>query len=89
MRGSAKNRRAASEAGPMTDEKPPHEKLSILQVVQSVLAASIGVQSTKNRERDFKQGSAKAFIIVGLIATMLFILTVYTVVKMVLQSAPG
>lgn len=71
----------------MTDKQSPHAKLSILQVIQSVLAASFGVQSNRNRERDFNQGSAKAFIIAGLVGTLLFILTVYTVVKVVLKAA--
>lgn len=73
----------------MSDEKIPREKLSILQVIQSVLAASIGVQSDKNRERDFTQSSAKAFIIAVLIGTLLFILTIVTLVKLVLTSASG
>lgn len=73
----------------MSDEKILREKLSILQVIQSVLAASIGVQSDKNRERDFTQGSAKAFIIAGLIGTLMFILTIVTLVKLVLTSASG
>ncbi len=73
----------------MSDEQVPREKLSILQVIQSVLAASIGVQSHKNRERDFKKGSAKAFIIAGLIGTVMFVMTVFTIVKMVLKSASG
>ncbi len=73
----------------MSDEKNPRERLSILQVIQSVLAASLGVQSNKNRERDFKQGSAKVFIIAGLIGTVLFILTIVTLVKLVLNSASG
>ncbi|MBM4227137.1 MAG: DUF2970 domain-containing protein [Gammaproteobacteria bacterium] len=62
-------------------EDAPRGRLSILQVAQSVIAASIGVQSNRNRERDFRQGSAKTFIIAGLIGTLLFILTVYTVVS--------
>ena len=73
----------------MSDEEIPREKLSILQVIQSVLAASIGVQSNQNCERDFKQGSAKAFIIAGLIGTVMFVLAVFTVVKLVLSSASG
>jgi hypothetical protein len=67
----------------------PGGRLSILQVAQSVLAATIGVQSNRNRERDFHRGSAKAFIIAGLIGTLLFILTVYTVVKLVLHASVG
>ncbi len=71
----------------MTDEKSPKDKLNILQLIQSVFAASMGVQSNKNRERDFKKGSAKAFIIAGIIGTILFVLTIFTIVKLVLMSA--
>lgn len=71
----------------MKDEDRPQGRLSILQVAQSVLAASFGVQSAHNRERDFSRGSAKTFIIAGLIGTLVFILTVYTVVKLVLGAA--
>ncbi len=65
----------------------PRGRLSILQVAQSVLAATLGVQSNRNRERDFHRGSAKAFIIAGLIGTLLFILAVYTVVTLVLKTS--
>lgn len=71
-----------------TDKKDaPRGRLSILQVAQSVIAASIGVQSNRNRERDFRQGSARTFIIAGLIGTLLFILTVCTVVSLVLKAS--
>ena len=71
----------------MKDGDRPSGRLSILQVAQSVLAASFGVQSERNRARDFSQGSARTFIIAGLIGTVLFILTVYTVVRLVLSAA--
>lgn len=71
----------------MADKKLPHEGLSILQVFQSVLAASFGVQSNLNRERDFTKGSAKAFIMVGLIVTVMFILTIFAIVTLVLKAA--
>ena len=84
----------ASEAGgsagagdaPTTDEAntAATEGLSALQVVGSMLAAGLGVQSSKNRERDFKQGLAGVFIAAGLIFTALFIGAVYTVVTLVL-----
>jgi hypothetical protein len=63
------------------------EKTNLLQVVGSVLMAGLGVQSSKNKERDFKQGNFKAFIIVGLVFTVLFVVTVATVVSTVLDSA--
>lgn len=59
-------------------------KPSLLQVVKSVLAAAIGVQSEKNREVDFKQGSLSAYIIVGLIGTVLFILALVTLVSLII-----
>ena len=71
----------------MKDGDRPSGRLSILQVAQSVLAASFGVQSARTRERDFSRGSARTFIIAGLIGTVLFILTVYTVVRLVLSAA--
>lgn len=58
-------------------------KPNLLHVVKSVLAAAIGVQSEKNREVDFKHGSLPAYIIVGLIGTVLFILAIVTVVSLV------
>jgi len=62
-------------------------KVSLFSVVLSVLAAMIGVQSSKNRERDFAKGRPAAYIIVGIIMTVLFILTLWTVVSIVLSNA--
>lgn len=61
--------------------------LNPLQVVASVFAAGLGVQSSKNRERDFKQGRAGVFIAAGIVFTLLFIGTVLTVVQLVLKGA--
>lgn len=58
-------------------------KPSLLHVVKSVLAAAIGVQSDKNREIDFKHGSLPAYLIVGLIATVLFIFALVAIVSLV------
>jgi len=62
-------------------------KLNPLQVVGSVLAAGLGVQSSKNRERDFKQGRPGVFIAAGIAFTLLFIGVVVFAVQMVLNSA--
>ena len=61
--------------------------LNPLQVVGSVLAAGLGVQSSKNRERDFKQGRIGIFIAAGIVFTLLFIGIVFTVVQLVLKGA--
>lgn len=61
-------------------------RMGPLQVIGSVLAAGLGVQSSRNRERDFKQGRAPVFIVAGLLFTALFIGAVYTVVSLVLSG---
>lgn len=57
---------------------------SFWQVVLSVLAAAIGVQNSKNRERDFTKGNPLVFIAAGLIFTVLFVLTLIGIVYLVL-----
>ena len=59
-------------------------KADLLQVIKSVIAAGIGVQSNKNREKDFENGSLSNYIIVGLIATVLFVLTLVFVVSTII-----
>jgi hypothetical protein len=56
---------------------------SIVEVVKSVLAAAIGVQSDKNRQKDFSQGSLPIYLIVGLIFTVVFVSAIIAVVKIV------
>lgn len=68
------------------DRGQKHQSLNPFQVVASVFAAGLGIQSSKNRERDFKQGRAGVFIVAGIVFTLLFIATVYTVVQLVLKS---
>ncbi len=63
------------------DNKPP----SLLQVFASVMAAFFGVQSSKNKERDFKNGNFKVFIAVGFIMTALFLATVIGIVNWVIS----
>ncbi len=58
-------------------------KPNLLNVIKSVIAAGIGIQSNKNREADFEQGSLASYIIVGLIAVVLFILAIVSVVSVV------
>ena len=76
-----------TEENKVKSSEPANKSPSILQVIQSVLAAAIGVQSNQNRERDFTRGSAKTFIIAGLIGTVVFVLTIYTVVHLVLGAS--
>lgn len=62
---------------------------SLWQVTKSVFAAFLGVQSSKNYQRDFSHGKPSQYIIIGLVGVLLFILTVVGVVKLVLSLALG
>jgi hypothetical protein len=66
------------------EEAQQAEKLPFWKMMLSVMQASFGVQNKKNKERDFASGSIKGFIIAALIFTVLFVLTVATVVNLVL-----
>lgn len=55
-------------------------------VVQSVLAAGIGIQSQANKERDFKYGKPIHFIVGGLIGTFLFVVAVWMFVQYLINS---
>ena len=69
----------------MTDpsNKPP----SLLDTVFSVLASFFGVQSEKNRVRDFSSGKPIVFIVVAIVLTVVFVLTLVTIVKLMLKDA--
>jgi len=63
------------------DDKP----LSFWQVLGSTLAAAFGVQSSKNRERDFSQGKASHFIMMGVGFTAVFVLLMAGLVSLILN----
>lgn len=78
--------RAPSKKREPTPE-PSKQGMRPWHVISSVFAAGLGVQSSRNRERDFKQGKAGVFIAAGLIFTLLFIATVAIIVQLVLKTA--
>ena len=63
------------------------KKLTILQVMGSVMSSFIGVQKNATRERDFKRGRARDFIVVGILLTLAFVLAVWGVVQLVMGIA--
>ena len=69
----------------MPPEKRRHG-LTILSTARSILAAALGVQKDKDRERDFQQGRARDFIIGGILFTVLFIAVLVTIVKVILPT---
>lgn len=69
---------------PEAESSESLQKPTLKQLIGSVLSAAIGIQSRKNRERDFKNGSVKTFVIAGIAYVLLFIAAVFTMVKLVL-----
>ncbi|MDO7899200.1 DUF2970 domain-containing protein [Pseudomonas citrulli] len=65
------------------DNKPP----TLWQMMHSVLAAAFGVQSGKNRARDFTHGKPSHFVILGIAFTVIFALTLLGIVKLVVHLA--
>ena len=68
----------------MSEEiKPP----TLWQVAKSVLAAMLGVQKSKNYQRDFQYGKPSQYIILGIVFVTLFILILVGIVRLVLSLA--
>ena len=63
------------------------QRPSLLNVLGSVLAGMFGVQSSRKREADFTHGKPSQYVIIGLLMTVVFILTVWGVVSLVMKVA--
>lgn len=61
------------------------DRLSFMQLLQSVLAALLGVQSESARTRDFSKGRPLHFIIIGVVTTVLLVLIFAGIVRLVLS----
>lgn len=61
--------------------------MEFLKVIKSVMSAMIGVQKKKNLEEDFSKSSAAPFIIAGIIMTLIFVFTIWVVVRVVLNTS--
>ncbi|HKJ94572.1 MAG TPA: DUF2970 domain-containing protein [Gammaproteobacteria bacterium] len=61
--------------------------MSVWEVAKSTMAAFLGVQTEEARRRDFTHGNPAAFIIAGIVGTVIFILVLVAVVSIVLHSA--
>jgi hypothetical protein len=68
---------------PSDSPKPP----TFWQMLHSVMAAAFGVQSQKNRARDFTHGKPSHFVIMGILFTAAFALVLLGIVQLVLYFA--
>ena len=68
-------------------EADANEGLSFRQMLSSTLWAVLGVQNSKNRQRDFSRGKAVHFIYFGIGFTLLFVIGMIFLVRLVLSQA--
>jgi hypothetical protein len=73
----------------MTDQsnQEEHKKVTFGSLIGSLFAGAFGVQSEKNRARDFTHGKFSHFIIGGIIFAVIFVLAVYGIVQLVVANA--
>lgn len=69
------------------DETSANQGLPTLSLIGSLFAGAFGVQTKKNRDRDFKQGKFHHFIIGGILFAIVFVLAVVGIVKLVMSTA--
>ncbi|MBX8486232.1 DUF2970 domain-containing protein [Pseudomonas cichorii] len=74
-----------SDDSPKDQSKPP----TFWQMLHSIMAAAFGVQSNRNRQRDFTHGKPAHFLLLGLLFTVFFALTLFGIVQLVLYFASG
>lgn len=63
----------------------PTRKANVLETVQAVGAAFFGVRGRKSHERDAVNLNPVVVIAVGVIMTVIFVLTLLAIVKMVVK----
>ena len=68
---------------PANQDKKP----TLIQTISSILAAFFGVQSAKNRERDFTKGDAGNYIGVYVVLVLALVIGMVVTVNMVLDAA--
>lgn len=68
-----------------TENESKQKNTAWANVLLSTLAAFVGVQSDKNRQRDFQQKSILPFMLVGTVLAAMFIVGLVIIAK---QLAP-
>jgi len=74
----------------MTESKPETGKrkgTGLFSIMKSTIAAACGIQTKANRERDFENGKPSTFVIAGLVFVVIFILSMYGIVQLVMSLA--
>lgn len=67
------------------DSDPTPRKQPLGSVISSVFASMFGVQSSSKHKEDFVHGKATTYIIIGLVATVIFVLSIWGLVQLVVR----
>ena len=70
-----------------TNTEDQRKGIGFWGTVQSTIAAACGVQTKANRERDFALAKPSTFIIAGVVFVIVFILSMYGIVQLVISVA--
>lgn len=70
----------------MNNSEKDVKKPKLWQVAGSIFAGMFGVQSERNRQRDFSHSSPLPFILAGISFILLFILVMYGIVSLVMKT---
>lgn len=73
----------------MSENQEPERQRgqSLGTVIRSVFSSMFGVQSSDKHEEDFARGKVSSYVIVGLLATIIFVLAIWGLVKLVVSVA--
>ncbi|MDC2963636.1 DUF2970 domain-containing protein [Gammaproteobacteria bacterium] len=66
------------------NDQESEKKLPLIDVALSICAAALGVQSSKNRKRDFSKGNPITFLFFGALFTVIFVLAIVGIVHLVI-----
>jgi hypothetical protein len=69
----------------LEEDGSPDNKPTVASLIGSVLSAAVGIQTSKNHERDIKHGKASTFVIAGIIYAGLFVGAIVILVHVVLK----
>ena len=60
--------------------------MEFLNAIKSVMGAMIGVQKSETLREDFSKKTAMPFIVAGILMTVVFVLSVYGLVRFALST---
>lgn len=85
--GPGAGKDVAPRQGRLQEDRQEMQDVTALSVLASVFRAWFGVQSEKNRQRDFNTNRPTAFLVAGLLFTVAMVIAVIVAVNLALSAA--